>query len=128
MERAVQINAFVKAINIAATDPDRLLQVAAHLTTIPWLRQWQFAIRQGRLVADRRPEYAPPTNEHEFVAQMLNLASRDEKALEAAGQYLQAMPWYKDWRYRVQNGALVLAAPEEGSPSPISTLRGDGGY
>ena len=45
MERAVEINALLKALNSVADSEDALLNVAAFLTKEILLKRWQFRIR-----------------------------------------------------------------------------------
>lgn len=109
MEKAVEINALLKAVNNACDDGDALLTAAAKLAGNPLLSKWRFTIRDGRLCADLRrgvsAQDMAPT-----IVDVLESVTQDEERRKAA---LLAFQHVKGYAYLADEARVAALGGEE---------------
>lgn len=96
--RAVEVNALVKAINLATSDENRLLEMAVSMNAQPVGTEYRFTVRGDasgmRLVA--HPKQAPVSWDLQHVLGLVATAAESVAAQEAAHAYLGSLPWVQE--------------------------------
>jgi len=92
MNRPVEINAFVKAVNMLTTDEEQLMNIAVHLNREEGLRRWKFSLRGGRIVADSRP-FDMLRDKKALLQSIFDTVDAGREKARDAAAYVTSKPW-----------------------------------